>query len=107
MTQTADFFDRRDSYRGAFLAATALHVAIVLVVALPAWLAGKTNPVGDTNAGGGIGNGGGGKIARLHQGPKKLVATDSTSQITKHEAQHAKNEPPGQYGQTDARACVH
>src|SRR5216684_2717384 len=57
MTQTADFFDRRDSYRGAFFAATALHVAIVLVVALPAWLAGKSSPFGDANAGGAIGIG--------------------------------------------------
>ncbi len=81
MTQTADFFDRRDSYRGAFLAATALHLAIVLVVALPAWLAGKSNPFGDTNAGGAIGIGVVDKIPLPHEGPKNLLANDSKSEI--------------------------
>src|SRR5882672_6560972 len=83
MTQTADFFDRRhpDSYRGALLAAIALHAAIVVAVALPAWLAGKSNPFGDTNAGGAISVGVVGKIPLPHEGPKNLLANDSKSEV--------------------------
>jgi len=83
MTQTADFFDRRhpDSYRGAFLAAMALHGAIVVAVALPAWLAGKSNPFGDTNPGGAISIGVVGKIPLPHEGPKNLLANDSKSEV--------------------------
>src|SRR5216684_1728208 len=94
MTQTADFFDRRDSYRGAFLAATALHAAIVLVVALPAWLAGKSNPFGDANAGGAIGIGVVDKIPLAHEGPKNLLANDTASEI------------PQQVTQPDKRSLV-
>jgi len=83
MTQTADFFDRRhpDSYRGAFLAAMALHAAIVVAVALPAWLAVKSNPFGDTNAGGAIGVGVVDKIPIPREGPKNPLANPSTSEV--------------------------
>src|SRR5258708_35400518 len=94
MTQTADFFERRDSYRGAFFAATALHVAIVLVVALPAWLAGKAKPFGEPNGGGAIGVGIVGAIPRPHEGRKNLLANDTASEI------------PQQVTQPDKRSLV-
>lgn len=102
MTQTADIFDRRhaDSYRGAFFAATALHIGIVLVVAMPAWLAGKANPFGDVNAGGSITVGIANKIPLPHEGPKNPLANPSESEapqeIKKPEARTKAEEiPPG------------
>jgi TonB family protein len=71
-----------------------LHAAIVLTVALPGWLAGKSNPFGDANPGGAIGIGVVDKIPLPHEGPKNLLANDSASEI------------PQQVTQPDKRSLV-
>jgi TonB family protein len=81
MSQTLDLQDHREPYQGAFLAAVALHVAVVLAVVLPQWLAGTSQPFGDPNAGGAIGIQAVDKIPLAHRGAANPVANDTQSEV--------------------------
>jgi TonB family protein len=80
------------------LAAIVLHAAIVFAVALPAWLAGKSNPLATPTRAGAIGVGVGTRFRFPREGPKNPLANPSTSevvqQVTKPEDRSRAEEIP-------------
>ena len=80
MMQHADILDNRESMRGAFFAALALHAALLAGIVVSGWLAGHTESFGAKDAGGAIGIEAVSSIPLPHHGPPNPVANDSQSQ---------------------------
>jgi protein TonB len=82
MNTTADLFnDRHESYKGAFVAALAAHVAVVLAIALPRLLSGDAQVFGAKDAGGAIGVNVTNKIPLIRRAQNNPVANDSESEV--------------------------
>ncbi len=98
MTQHADILDARDSIRGPFFGAMALHAFVAIGLAYYGWLAAHTEPFGAKDAGGGaIGVQAVESIPLPHQGAPNPVANDTESQVPQTPAKQpdrAKKEKP-------------
>ena len=98
MTRYADILDDRESMRGAFFAAIALHVAIIGTIVLQGWLQGHTESFGAKDAGGtSIGIEAVNSIPLQHHGPENPLANDTKSEVPQTPAkpvERAKEEKP-------------
>ena len=92
-----DILDQRESLRGSFTGAVALHAAVIGGLITYAWLSGKRPAFGDPNAGGvAVGVEVTASIPLAHSGPENPVAHDSQSQMPQEtvKQERAKKEPP-------------
>ena len=80
-TAHADILDQRDSLKGAFLGAIALHFALTGVVLLDQWWSRPGDSFGAPNAGGAIGIEAVKSIPLPHRGLENPVANDTESQV--------------------------
>lgn len=98
MTQHADILDQRDSWRGAFIAAVGLHLAVVGGIAISNWIAGHGESFGDKDAGGAaVGIEAVDSIPLAHPGQQNPLANDTKSQVPQQPAkpiERAKEEKP-------------
>jgi periplasmic protein TonB len=93
----ADILDQRESLRGPFTGALALHIAAIGGLAVYTYLLGHREAFGDPNAGGAaVGISVTKSIPLPHTGPQNPVAHDSESQVPQEPAKQekAKKEPP-------------
>ena len=93
----ADILDQRDSLRGPFTGALALHIAVIGGLAVYTFLLGHHEAFGDPNAGGAaVGISVTKSIPLPHTGPENPVAHDTQSQVPQEPAKQekAKREPP-------------
>jgi TonB family protein len=93
----ADILEQRESLRGPFTGALALHVGIVGALVLYTFLLGHREAFGDPNAGGAaVGISVTKSIPLPHTGPENPVAHDTQSQVPQEPAKQekAKREPP-------------
>jgi protein TonB len=93
----ADILDQRESLRGPFSGALALHVGIVGALVLYTFLLGHRESFGDPNAGGAaVGITAVKSIPLPHSGPENPVAHDTQSQVPQEPAkqERVKKEPP-------------
>lgn len=93
----ADILDQRDSLRGPFTGALALHVGVASALVVYAYIYGHREAFGDPNAGGAaVGISVTKSIPLPHSGPENPVAHDTQSQVPPAPAkqERAKKEPP-------------
>ena len=93
----ADILDQRESLRAPFTGALALHVGVVGVLAVYAYIYGHREAFGDPNAGGAaVGIEAVKSIPLPHSGPPNPVAHDTRSQVSQEpvKQEKAKKEPP-------------
>jgi len=93
----ADILDQRESLRGPFTGALALHAAVVVALVLYAFILGHREAFGDPNAGGAaVGITVTKSIPLPHSGPENPVAHDTQSQVPQEPAkqERVKREPP-------------
>lgn len=93
----ADILDQRESLRGPFTGALALHIGVAVALAVYAYIYGHREAFGDPNAGGAaVGISVTKSIPLPHTGPVNPVAHDSQSQVPQEPAKQekAKKEPP-------------
>lgn len=83
MTQHADdILDSRETIRGAFAGAVALHLAAIAALMISGWLASHTNAFGAPDAGGGaVGIEAVNSIPIQHHGPENPLANDTQSEV--------------------------
>src|SRR5438045_9533113 len=82
-----DILDQRDSLRGPFSGAVALHAAVVGGLVLYAFIYGHREAFGDPNAGGAaVGIQAVKSIPLPHSGPENPVAHDTQSQVPQEPA---------------------
>ena len=80
MSQHADILDSRESIRGAFVGAIALHVSIVAAVLISGWIAAHSDTFGAKDAGGAaVGIEAVNSIPLPHRGMQNPVANDTES----------------------------
>ena len=81
MTQHADILDTRESIRGAFAGAVALHLTLIAAAVISAWLAAHTDSFGAKDAGGGaVGIEAVNSIPIPHHGMQNPLANDTQSE---------------------------
>jgi TonB family protein len=82
MTQHADILDSRESVRGAFVGALALHLSVVAAVLISAWITAHTDSFGAKDAGGAaVGIEAVNSIPIPHHGMQNPVANDTQSEV--------------------------
>jgi TonB family protein len=98
MTRYAEILDDRESMRGAFFGAIALHVTIIGAIVLQTWLQGHPESFGAKDAGGSsIGVEAVNSIPLQHHGPQNPLANDTKSDVPQTPAkpvERAKEEKP-------------
>jgi TonB family protein len=81
MTQHADILDSRESIRGAFAGAVALHLTLIAAAVISAWIAAHTDSFGAKDAGGGaVGIEAVNSIPIPHHGMQNPLANDTQSE---------------------------
>lgn len=100
MSQHADILDSRESIRGAFAGAVALHVSIVAAVLISGWIATHSDNFGAKDAGGAaVGIEAVNSIPIPHHGMENPVANDTQSEtpqapVKKPEVREKAEKPP-------------
>jgi TonB family protein len=87
MTQHADILDVREPMAGGFWASVLLHATLLGAGVFYAWMASKSIPIGDANAGGAaVGVEAVKSIPLAHKGRQNPVANDTDSVVPQTEA---------------------
>lgn len=99
MTQHADILDSRETIRGAFAGAVALHLAAIAALMISGWIAANTETFGAKDAGGAaVGIEAVNSIPIPHHGMQNPLANDTQSEVpqtpVKQPVQRQKAEKP-------------